>query len=62
MDPQWATVAGISPLMVIIDGSSNPVPALTLSGYTPAEGDRVLWIAAPGAGKGRQLVVLGTAT
>jgi hypothetical protein len=58
---QWATVLGTSPLTILIDGSDTPVPALKLPGYTPAEADRVLWVVAPAAGKGRQLVVLGTA-
>lgn len=57
MQPQWATVANDSPLLILTGGAQTPLPALQLPGYTPVTDDRVLYVTVDG-----QLVVLGTAT
>lgn len=38
-------VTSTSPLRVVLDGSSTPVPSRWLAGYTPAVSDRVLLVA-----------------
>lgn len=54
MTPRPATVTQASPLLVQLDGSTQPTPAVRLASYTPTLGARVAVIA-----YGSRLLVLG---
>lgn len=56
-----ATVVSVSPLSVVLNGSSSPLPAVTLGTYSPSIGDNVAVIEYDVSATSKRLLVLGGA-